>query len=360
MNSNWLQTLVRDEKLLLISISGLLATSIIARRLPIYTASDFEILYILLVLFVITTGLQQHGVLQYIASKIEKGNFVSIKLVLATFFFAMIVTNDVALLAIVPLTILLNIPRKEWLIILETLSANAGSALSPFGNPQNLFIYWHYHIHFSKFIITIAPFTLAFLLLLLTGAAIIRARGLPATTTDGTKALSSRAWFYVLALIIFALAILRLLPLALGGLVLLFALFIDRTSLRIDYALLLTFICFFGLTDNLQSLLASHLTHPHHVFLLAALLSQIISNVPAALLLADFTPHWQSLLWGVSVGGFGSLVGSLANLIAYRIYVRSEPANTRSFIIKFHAASYAAFFIGILIYFIRHSLTTLL
>jgi len=353
MSSLSFRTFLKDEWLLFLSAAGLLLTSIIARRLPHYTTSDFEVLYILLVLFVVTQGLQQHGVLQYVASKMESGRFVSIKLVLATFFFAMIVTNDVALLALVPLTVLLQVPHKEWLIIAETLAANAGSAISPFGNPQNLFIYWHYHIHFLDFISTIAPFALVFLLLLLGGAALLRPHELTVVSPRPQISLSSRAWFYIFALVIFALAILRLLPLTIGGIVLLFALLADRPSWRIDYALLLTFACFFGFTDNLQALLANHLAHPHHVFLLAAFLSQIISNVPAALLLADFTPHWKALLWGVSVGGFGSFVGSLANLIAYRIYVRSGQADVRSFIIKFHAASYAAFFIGIVLYFIH-------
>ena len=343
--------LIQEEWLLVSSAFGLVATSLIVRRLPSYSPSDFEILYILLILFLITTGLQRHGVLRRIARRVESGGFISIKLVLATFFFAMVVTNDVALMALVPLTILLNIPHKAWLVIAEALAANAGSALSPFGNPQNLFIYWHYDIPFADFITTILPFSLVFLALLVLGAMMIRARGNPLATSK-PNALSRSAWFYIFALFIFALAVLRVLPLAIGAVVILYAIILDRDSLRVDYALLLTFACFFGFTDNLQVLLESRLAHPHHVFLLAAFLSQIISNVPAALLLADFTDHWQALLWGVSVGGFGSLVGSLANLIAYRIYVRSYRDDARSFTIRFHVVSYAAFFIGILLYFI--------
>jgi len=331
--------------------AGLLITSLVLWRMPSYSKSDFGILYILFVLFIITTGLRVHNVLGKIAQRIEKGRFIAIKLLLVTFLFSMLVTNDVALLTIAPLTVLLNVPKKEWLIIMEALAANAGSALSPFGNPQNLYIYWHYNIPFSDFITTIAPFSIAFLALLLIGVLAIRAAGHPPETQE-KKPFSSSSYFYIAALVIFALAILRALPLAIGGLVILFALIKDRASLRVDYALLLTFGCFFGFTDNLQVIFGALLTHPQHVFLLSAFLSQIISNVPTALLLADFTPHWQSLLWGVSVGGFGSLVGSLANLIAYRIYIRSEREKSRSFIMKFHIASYSAFFIGILLYVI--------
>ncbi len=355
MSKRQLSAFLRREWLLALSAAGLGVTTILARRLPVYTRSDFEILYILLVLFIITMGLQRHRVLARIASRMERGRWIPIKLALVTFFFAMAVTNDVALIAIVPLTILLNVPNKEWLVIIEALAANAGSALSPFGNPQNLFIYWHYNIPFADFVTVIAPFSLFFLALLALGAGVVKARG-TSLPTSRPAPLRPTAWFYVAALFIFALAILRLIPLTSGVVVILFVIIADRDSLRIDYALLLTFACFFGFTDNLQSLLGNYLAHPHHVFLLAAFLSQIISNVPAALLLADFTSNWQSLLWGVSVGGFGSLVGSLANLIAYRIYVRSEGADARSFTFKFHAASYAAFFIGIFLYFIIHIL----
>jgi Na+/H+ antiporter NhaD/arsenite permease-like protein len=352
INRHQLNAFVRAEWLLMLSAAGFLLTSIIAWRIPSYTVSDFEILYILFVLFIVTTGLKQHGVLERIAQQVEAGNFIPLKMVLAAFFFSMVVTNDVALMTLVPLTVLLNVPYKAWLVIAEVLAANAGSALSPFGNPQNLFIYWHYDISSVDLVITIAPFSLVFLGLLAVSAVLINDIPGKAQKAFSQKSLSPIAYFYVMALIVFILAILRLLPLTIGGVIIFYVLLADRASLRIDYALLVTFAVFFGFTDNLRVMLNSILAHPHHVFLLSALLSQIISNVPTALLLADFTPHWQSLLWGVSVGGFGSLVGSLASLIAYRIYVRTYRNDARSFLIRFHIASYAAFFTGILLYFI--------
>ncbi len=341
----------RDEWLLIMAAIGLGSTSLWLQRTPTYTRSDFEILYILLVLFIITKGLQEHHVLENIARRIEHGKRLAVKLVLLTFFFSMVVTNDVALLSIVPLTLLLRIENKLWLVILEALAANAGSAFSPFGNPQNLFIYWYYHVPASDFITTILPFSLFFLIALLIAAAWLR---IPESQSAPRKALplSSISYFYLIALAIFALSILRILPLSLGGIVLLFALMVDRGSLRVDYSLLLTFFCFFGFTDNLSTLLSTFVIHPHHIFLLSASLSQVISNVPAALLVADFTPHWQPLLWGVSVGGFGTLVGSLANLIAYRVYVRTEKDQTRAFLGRFHVASFSAFFLGLGLYYL--------
>ena len=341
---------VKDEWLFIIAALGLLLTSLYLQRLPSYSKSDVEILYILLVLFIITTGLQNHGVIANIASKIEQGRFVAGKLVAVTFFLSMFVTNDVALISIVPLTMLLHIKNKEWIIILEVLAANAGSALSPFGNPQNLYIYWFYNVPFKEFIEVMALFSALFLLLLLAGAYIFDAKKVPYTQKTHIH-MKMPAYIYIGMLFLFVLAVSRVLPLVIGWVIILYALFFDRDSLKVDYILLATFACFFGFTDNLQILLSDTLTHPHHVFLLAAFLSQVISNVPAALLLADFTTHWKTLLWGVSVGGFGSLVASLANLIAYRVYVRQEKDRAFPFALKFHTLSYLAFAIGILLYF---------
>ena len=348
----WLDS-VKEEWLLVIAALGLLLTSLYLRRWPAYSRSDLEVLYILWMLFIITTGLRRHGVLGRIAVRIEQGRWIAAKLVVVTFLFSMLVTNDVALLAIVPLTMLLHIEEKAWLVILEALAANAGSALSPFGNPQNLFIYWHYGVPFPDFVRQIAPFAIVFLAFLSVGALALRGKGHPVPTAE-PRPLSPSAYFYLGALALFTLVILRVLPLYVGLAIIAYVLVLDRGSLRVDYFLLATFACFFGFTDNLRILLAGVLAHPHHTFLLAALLSQLISNVPTALLLADFTPHWHSLLWGVSVGGFGNLIASLANLIAYRLYVRQERHGARGFLIRFHVVGYLAFLAGVILYALIH------
>jgi len=347
------QVFVREEWLLVVSMAGLVGTSVALRRIPAYTFSDFQILFLLWVLFVVTHGLQRHRVLLWVAGRLERGRYVAIKLVLATFFFAMLVTNDVALLTLVPMTMLLRVRRKDWLVILEVLAANAGSALSPFGNPQNLFIYWHYHVALGDFVRVIGLFSLAFLVLLGIAAWVLQVEGTTESREAGAEvrvSWSREGGIYLAALGVVALVVLRVLPLAVAGGVLVWVFWRDRKSLHVDYALLATFACFFGFTDNLRVLLATALAHPRHVFLLSAGLSQIISNVPAALLLADFTPHWHALLWGVSVGGFGSLIGSLANVIAYRIYVRETEGEALRFALRFHAVSYVAFFVGVGLY----------
>ncbi len=350
--SKWL-VFVKEEWLLSVSLVGVLSTSVLLRRIPDYDASDYETLYALLVLFAITAGLQKHNVLTNIASGMERGNFLLLKLLLATFAFSMVVTNDVALLAIVPVTLSLHVQHKEWIIILETLAANAGSALSPFGNPQNLFLYWHYRIPFWQFVSTIAPFSLSSLGFLIIIAFMFSKKARPSQSllepSENTH-ISVSGCFYIGALVIFILAIIQVLPLFVGWIILSSILVLERGQVQVDYLLLVTFILFFGFTDNLQVILSTTLAHPHHVFLLSALLSQVISNVPAALLVADFTNHWQALLWGTSVGGFGSLIGSLANLIAYRLYKRQESGTWTHYVLKFHVTSYMAFFAGWVMY----------
>ncbi len=342
---------LRSEKLLVLSALGLVATSLALRRIPNYTWADGEVLFLLWVLFVVTRGLQRHGLLAHLAARLERGGHLALKLTLLTWGLSMVVTNDVALVAVVPLTMLLHSPAKMGLVILEALAANAGSALSPMGNPQNLFLYWFYQVPVPAFVGTIAPLVGVMALLLSAGAWWLDAR-FPATAVlpPELPSVGRKGYVYLVGLLIMGLAVLRWVPLWVGWGPLLYAFWADRPTLRVDYALLATFGCFFGFTDNLRVVLAPLLQHPHHVFLLAVLLSQGLSNVPTALLLADFTTRWQALLWGVSVGGFGTLWASLANLIAYRAYQRAQPHTTRAFLGWFHLVSFAALGVGVLLY----------
>ena len=346
---------VIDEWLFVVSLLGMLLTSAYLRRVPTYNSSDFKTLYTLLVLFVVTNGLEEHQVLAKIASKIENGHFLPVKLLLITFFFSMIVTNDVAVLAIVPLTLSLHVRFREWMVILEVLAANAGSALSPFGNPQNIFLYWHYGIPVWQFVKVIMPFSSSFLVIFLLIAFIMShyASGSGSLPQKPTKC-SPMAYFYLASLGTFVLVMTRILPLWLGAVILLGAFIVEHGKVGVDYWLLTTFALFFGFTDNLKVILSAALAYPHHVFLLSSLLSQIISNVPTALLVADFTGRWEALLWGVSVGGYGSLVGSMASVIAYRLYQKNSNSVDKNFLLKFHIVNYSAFFAGWIMYVVLY------
>ena len=339
------------EWLLAISILGVTSTSFYLKRWPRLERTDLEVIWLLAVLFVTVRGLQHSGLMQRLAWRLESGTRVPLKLTLGTFFLSMVVTNDVALIAIVPVTLMLQTPYKGWLVILEALAANAGSALTPIGNPQNLFIYWHYHVSPLSFVREIAPFSAVFLVLL-----VVLAIGIPTATVARkrmmTPLVNGRTWVHAGMLLLVIGCVLGLLPLYWTLLVVFNAAIFERKSLKIDFLLLATFWAFFVLADNVRIILNGAIKHPDHIFLMTALGSQLVSNVPATLLVSAHTDNWPALLWGASVGGFGSLMGSLANLIAYRLYIAQGGRGSRRFTWMFLLVGGVAFLLGVLLYFL--------
>ncbi len=334
---------------------GLLLTSIYTGRVPAYTIQELEVLFILFALFITINGLQHSGIISKLSRSIQQGKSIPARLVIVTFFLSMLVTNDVALIVMVPLSLQLNNRHNDLLVILEVLAANAGSALTPLGNPQNLYIYWFYDLRPSEFIETIAPFSLTFLVILTAATLLIRAPQKLPKSKKSNDGVAATAYIYVFFLCVILLTVLHLLPVSAGMGVVAFALLFDRKSLHIDYSLLLTFIFFFGLSENIRAMLAPEISHPGHIFLFSALASQIMSNVPATLLFAKFTTNWKALLWGTNTGGFGSLFGSFANLIGYRIYIKHENTeNSAAFTMKFIIIGYTAFLLSMGLYFLFH------
>ena len=341
------------EWLLIVSGIGLLITTLYVKHFPLYSLEELQILFILFLLFVTVKGLQQSKVILKIAKIIDKGKNIPLKLVLMTFFLSMLVTNDIALIIIVPLTLSLNINRKSILVVLEALAANAGSALTPFGNPQNFFIYWFYHINSIVFIEAIAPFSLVFLIILSISSFFIKSY--KEHRENISENFDKKAYVYIGLFFLVLLITLHILPVFSGIFILIFTMVFDRKSLKIDYALLLTFFFFFGLAENIKILVFGSINHFHNVFIFSSLVSQVMSNVPATVLLAKLTNHWESLLWGVNAGGFGGLFGSLANLIAYKIYINNESVNDiKRFTIEFIVIGYVAFVLSIGLYFLLY------
>ncbi|RKX74133.1 MAG: hypothetical protein DRP60_10740, partial [Spirochaetes bacterium] len=236
------------------------------------------------------------------------------------------------------------------------LAANAGSALTPFGNPQNLYIYWTYDLSLISFLRVIAPFSFFFLVLLVAASLLIRTEKTERSTVYPGK-IGKSAVVYGLLLVVVLLSVLHFLPVYAAAVVVVYPLLTDRKVLRVDYSLLISFFFFFGIADNLQILFEGAVGSHGHVFLLSSLVSQIISNVPATLLFADFTDNWKALLWGVTAGGFGSLFGSLANLIVYKIYVSDvNTDNYAGFTRRFLLIGYTAFLLSVLLFSLLYTL----
>ena len=249
-------------------------------------------------------------------------------LITITFLGSMLIANDMALITFLPLGYFaLSVTGKEkymaYLFILQNISANLGGMLTPFGNPQNLYLYSYFNIPTAEFCgIMLAPFLLAITLLVLCCLPI---KAMPLTIEDSfNERLSIKKT--VLYLVLFALSLLivfRVLP-YLAGLVIITAvlLWIDRDALKmVDYGLLGTFFFFFIFAGNLARLdavnaLLSNLL-AQDTLLVSALSCQVISNVPSAILLSRFTTDYHALLLGVNIGGTGTLIASLASLITF-------------------------------------------
>ncbi len=300
---------------------------------------DFRVLCILFSLMCVVAGFQKCGLLTAVSQRLLTAAHtlrgMSLLLVILCFFSSMLLTNDVTLIAFVPLTLVMlqtvHPFRRIYLIVLETVAANLGSMLTPIGNPQNLYLYTHYHMSIGPFLRTVAPVWL-FSLLLVLGLVWI-GKNQPVIWVPRTVSLDRfRLALYLAFFLICCLTVLRVVDYRLCMLLILAMLLaFDRPVLRrIDYRLIGTFVAFFIVVGNLGSLApvreAMARWLPGRELWTTVLVSQVSSNVPAAILLSRFTLNGDALLLGSNLGGLGSLVASLASLISYKWYVQSPEA----------------------------------
>ena len=295
---------------------------------------DFRVLGILLSLMLVMAGLRQAGLFDAIGAallrKTKTATGLSVILVMLCFVFSMLITNDVALITFVPFAIftLEKCGRRNLIlqvVILQTLAANLGSMLTPVGNPQNLYIYQTSGMSLGEFVVTMSLYSLLSLVMLLISVAVSCRDSEPirAELKDAAyekKPVVVYLSFFVLCLLVVLKILPYWLPLAV---ILVYLLIFDRSIIgQADYSLLLIFVFLFVFTGNLSrvpsvnSLLTS-LVEGHEV-LTAVAASQLISNVPATLLLSGFTTDYHSLLIGVNLGGLGTLIASMASLISYK------------------------------------------
>jgi len=321
-----------EEWLLTLSLSGIIAFTLYLHELPHYRSDQLIPVFLLWVLFVAVKGIEESGFLTAVAGYLERGTFLAPKLVLLTFLLSVVLSIDVTLVTLLPLLLTMQIKEKNSLILLVAFTAHAGAALTPFGTPQNLFIFSFYQVGISEFIRVIAPFSLGLFALFLTISFMIP---IERQEKHAIEIQQKRDYqlgiLYLLLLVLGILSVLRICPWYTGFIVLFSALLWAPETLKVDYPLLVTFILFLGLANQSKSILSHVLDHPVHIFMLSSVLSQFISNVPTTLLLHQFTPEWEALLWGTNVGGFGTLVAALANLITYRIYAAYESREASAF-----------------------------
>jgi len=316
---------------------------------------DLRVLCLLACLMAVVAGFQHVGIFRWITyqllHRIGSGRILGAALVLLPFFCSMLVTNDVALIVFIPFTLALltQINCDHAIIptvVLQTIAANLGSMATPVGNPQNLYLYAVYALDAGEFFSVMLPLTAISLFCLAAAAPALLPKQLPqqeyeTATIEQPKTLLISAILFLLCL----LTVFRLLPYPLTTVIVLVTLGLtERTLLRkIDYMLLLTFVCFFIVSGNLgrietiRTFLQNLLSR--NALMTAVGASQIISNVPAAVLLSAFTDQWQALLAGTNIGGLGTPIASLASLITLKLYLRHPNASFLRFLGVFTLAN---------------------
>lgn len=347
--NRWIQlkNFIRREIVLCAALILAAASSLL--HTPKASYIDWQVLGVLLSLMLVVSGLKSVKLLDYLALRLLKSctayRQVTLALVGITFAASMFVTNDVALITFVPLTLVIG-KRAHMdmaqVIILQTLAANLGSMLTPCGNPQNLFLYAHYDYTAAGFFGVMAWPTLMAVVLI--GILIYRRRDavltlkLPVLQRPDIRLTAVYLVLLVLNLAAVLHVVDKMLALAVtAGAVLLLN---RKLFVQVDYVLLVTFMGFFIFTGNIAhtdavKYLQSILGTAGGTYLAGALASQFISNVPAAMLLAGFTHEADALLLGVNIGGLGTLIASMASLISYKLFAAEHPYQAASYLKMF-------------------------
>ncbi len=317
---------------------------------------DFKTLTCLFCVLAVVSALKDINFFYLIARKIahvfKTTRRAITAIVYITFIGSMLIANDMALLTFLPLgALVLTSTKKEkymaFCFIMQNIAANLGGMLTPFGNPQNLYLYSTFNIPNGEFLSIMAPpFILA--VALITLCCIIFVKNEEIEISDEEIKLDKVKT--VLLLILFAYSIVivfRLIPYYTGLIVIPLALlFIDRKALlKVDYPLLLTFVFFFIFAGNMGRISAVRSFFSYFLdkdtLIFSALSCQVVSNVPSAILLSEFTSSYAPLLLGVNIGGVGTLISSLASLITFREYSHRYPEKRKAYIEEFSLFNFA-------------------
>ncbi|MCR5137982.1 MAG: anion permease [Oscillospiraceae bacterium] len=352
-----IRSFVRREPVLIIAAIAALLTCFFVPPDRLYLSYfDFRTLSLLYCLMTVVNGLRQAGLFSRLAHSLceRAANLRSIAVLLVSlcFFTSMLITNDVALLTFVPFAVVVmgmahHQQELIHVVVLQTVAANLGSMLTPVGNPQNLYLYSFYDMRFGEFLQVTFPVWIASLILLLLLCLIFRRDHLDLFLGEAPD-LERRP--IVLHSVLFAvclLVVLRVIPwyVMLLAVVAVLLFFDRRLLLKADFMLLLTFVAFFIFSGNLARIdrvaLAIRQVMQGREYLTSLLTSQVISNVPAALLLSGFTDSSHALLLGVNVGGLGTPIASLASLISLKLYSHSEHSHTGRFLLEFLTVNFA-------------------
>ena len=307
---------------------------------------DFRTLAILFCLMTVVAGFSQQGMFGIIAKSMinRMGSLraVTIVLIFMCFFFSMFITNDVSLITFVPMTLtVLGMAGEEvltrWMvpvITLQTIAANLGSMLTPIGNPQNLYLYGLAGISAGRFVLLMLPYTVASAALLVIWIIVCmkgKNRQLEIRLSGSDIQVNRKlVGIYSILFVLSLLTVARIVPYWVTFAVVLVVVLIcqKRLLLKVDYSLIFTFVGFFvfignmGRIEGFRTFVESVLGG--HEMITSVLASQVISNVPAAVLLSGFTDKYTDLIVGTNLGGLGTLIASMASLISFKYVARQD------------------------------------
>lgn len=362
--------LIKKDPMLPVSLlAALISLLITPPTKELLTAIDWHTLGILFMMLTVLEGFKQENLfrpLLKLGSGLTTMVTLSLFLVFGVFFTSMFVTNDVSLIIFVPLTILLfrSVKREECIlpiISMENIAAIRGSLLMPFGSPQNLFLFNKSGVSAARFILHMSPLCISSAVLLIIFILVFyrREKGkkiefeLDLKPWDNEGRAKRITYISLFCMILFVIVSRTSLWPAAVLIVLISVLAVNRKLLKsVDYVLLVTFFCFFVFSSSITAnpAIGSFLqrTVTGHEYISVILVSQVISNVPASIVLYPFTENFAGLIYGADTAGLCSLIGSLASVINYRIYVREYPGKGRDFIRVFTLVSWIFFLIVVI------------
>ena len=353
---------IKREAVLIILLVALIALQLIHPQ-PLRSLAgmiDRETMLTLFGLLVLTKVIEQTGAMDWAAHRLLRRVHTERGLALALVVFAAllstVLTNDVALFAVIPVALSIQQQASvslRRLVSVIAIAVNAGSILTPLGNPQNLFLWHASGVSFGQFVLTLAPLTAVLMIGLGALTFALFPHRVLEIPEDAEHAPLDRTTLAIAALcfVVFViLADLHHAGIACAVVVVVFGVLKRRAVIGIDWLLLAVFALMFVVLRSVANLDVVHeacaragLDQRLHVFVVAAITSQVISNVPAAIMLESFTKQWQALAYGVSVGGFGWCIGSLANLIAMRL------APVKGLFWRFHVLSVPFFVFALVV-----------
>ena len=344
----------QDKVLLIALIAALISVLFVPINRGYIDYINIEVLVVMFSLMLAVQGMTDQRLFSMIAVKMVKHlkdvRVIALVMIMASFFLGMLLTNDAVLLTLIPfmLFVLAKINRTREsiiIVILMTIAANLGSALTPMGDPQNIYLYTNFNLDFWEFIKNTSVITITGFFLLLLTVFLVFKQDLVEPIVEDVKIKDHRLAIYFIMFLVAILTVLGVIPawISLIIVVVLGLIFGREHFKKVDYQLLLTFVMFFIFTGNMSQIglvknfFQSFLNNEHRVFFMGILVSQVMSNVPATILLSKFVPleFMFNLLQGVNIGAMGSIIGSLASLITFKFVTKLYPERFKEYLIKY-------------------------